>query len=141
MPIDLLHLARASRFLRSLLLTTSARPMWIRAIASVENLPGCPEDMSEPSYAALMFESGCQECSNHRVKSEIYYEGRFRVCKSCLTSLSVIHAIQTHYRLYLANFCYRTIDYTTLYEEPDAIFIRPLLPVIGERTQTSLHLQ
>lgn len=34
--------------------------MWITSLASIEGLPPCPKDMSEPAYSALLF---CRACN------------------------------------------------------------------------------
>ncbi|CAE6361462.1 unnamed protein product [Rhizoctonia solani] len=61
-PLDLLHLARSSKFLRRLLMTKSARNLWLGAIESVEGLPPCPSILSEPRYVALVFTDVCSSC-------------------------------------------------------------------------------
>ncbi|KAM5540121.1 hypothetical protein V8D89_006261, partial [Ganoderma adspersum] len=58
-PLDMLHLARASKSLRSIVLTKGCRPAWIASLATLATLPSCPDNMSEPFYAALPFDHHC----------------------------------------------------------------------------------
>ena len=58
-PLDMLNLARTSKPLRSLVLATSCRSAWIASFATLHGLPSCPANMSEPSYAALLFDRHC----------------------------------------------------------------------------------
>ncbi|KAM5540099.1 hypothetical protein V8D89_006239 [Ganoderma adspersum] len=55
-PLDMLNLARTSKSLRSLMLAKSCRSAWMASFATVHGLPLCPENMSEPFYAALLFD-------------------------------------------------------------------------------------
>ena len=58
-PLELLRCARASKMLRSTLLSSKNRRMWRSALDAVPQLPACPDDMSEPAYAALLFDDCC----------------------------------------------------------------------------------
>lgn len=58
-PLDLLHLARTTKSLRAVVMNRSARSVWRDAFASVDALPDCPEDISEPEYANLVFDNLC----------------------------------------------------------------------------------
>ncbi|KAG6850403.1 hypothetical protein H0H93_013628 [Arthromyces matolae] len=61
-PLDLLNLSRTSKSLRDILMRRSSQYMWKSARAQVEGLPDCPNDMSEPAYANLVFYPYCQVC-------------------------------------------------------------------------------
>lgn len=37
----------------------SARPIWKESFEAVDELPECPEDMTEPEYASLVFDITC----------------------------------------------------------------------------------
>ncbi|KAI9058976.1 hypothetical protein FKP32DRAFT_1580835 [Trametes sanguinea] len=81
-PQDLLHLSRASKQLRAVVLSRKCRFVWAASLASVDGLPPCPEDMSEPAYAALLFTHICTLCgATHAVWVD--YAIRLRLCKSC----------------------------------------------------------
>jgi hypothetical protein len=55
-PVDLLSLARSSKSLRETLMTRNAVTVWKAAARyRVANVPRCPEDMSEPAWANLIF--------------------------------------------------------------------------------------
>ncbi|KAI0692687.1 hypothetical protein C8T65DRAFT_586414 [Cerioporus squamosus] len=58
-PLELLRCARASRMLRRTLLSRKNRPVWRNVLHSVPQLPMCPNDMSEPSYTALVCDDHC----------------------------------------------------------------------------------
>ncbi|KAG8681902.1 hypothetical protein FRC11_000518, partial [Ceratobasidium sp. 423] len=61
-PLDLIHLSRANKLLRSMFMRRPAAEVWRAALTSV-SLPPCPDDsMPEPRYAALMFLEQCTEC-------------------------------------------------------------------------------
>ena len=55
----MLNLARASKSLRSVVLAKSTRSAWIASLATVDRLPSCPADISEPLHAALLFDQYC----------------------------------------------------------------------------------
>ena len=59
-PQDLLYLSRASHQLRSMFVSKTSLHMWRAARAQIKDLPNCPQDLSEPEYASLLFESTCQ---------------------------------------------------------------------------------
>ncbi|KAG8957800.1 hypothetical protein FRC00_003503 [Tulasnella sp. 408] len=81
-PLDLLQLARSTRRLREILMSKESKPIWRRARANITDLPDCPEDLSEPQYASLMFEVGCQICNKGTRKTD--HQLRVRLCNSCL---------------------------------------------------------
>jgi len=58
-PLDLLHLARTTKDLRAILMSRSSVSVWKQALENVTGLPACPEDMSEPQYANLVFSKHC----------------------------------------------------------------------------------
>ena len=58
-PRDLLSLARTTKDFRTFLMSRDAAPFWKAARQQVEDLPECPEHLSEPAYANLVFFSHC----------------------------------------------------------------------------------
>jgi hypothetical protein len=59
-PIDLLHLARTSKFLRAVLMSRiTSNHIWKASRANIDGLPACPSDLSEPQYARLVFDNSC----------------------------------------------------------------------------------
>jgi hypothetical protein len=57
-PLDLLRLSRTGSTLRTTVLSRPFRPVWMQALAAT-GLPPCPDDLAEPTYAALAFEKHC----------------------------------------------------------------------------------
>ncbi|RDX52690.1 hypothetical protein OH76DRAFT_1433438 [Lentinus brumalis] len=86
-PKDLLQLSRASKELRALLLSKKdTRRLWVAARNNVvPPLPDCPEDMSEPRYAFLVFERFCELCGQGRAQN-VDYAIRVRLCGGCWTA-------------------------------------------------------
>jgi hypothetical protein len=58
-PHDLLHMSRASKALRAVILHRNARVLWIEALKSVPDLPACLDEVSEPTYTKLAFDTYC----------------------------------------------------------------------------------
>ncbi|KAH9895856.1 hypothetical protein C8Q73DRAFT_689792 [Cubamyces lactineus] len=81
-PIDLLQLARTSKTLRSVFLSRTSRSVWLASLNRITGLPPCPTDMTEPAYAALLFDRICMLCSATR-SNWVDYAIRLRLCKSC----------------------------------------------------------
>ncbi|KAM5540119.1 hypothetical protein V8D89_006259 [Ganoderma adspersum] len=81
-PLDMLNLARTSKSFRSILLARSNRPAWIASLSTVDALPSCPENLSEPLYAALLFDKYCFLCGTVRGRW-VDYAIRLRLCQGC----------------------------------------------------------
>ena len=62
-PRDLLRLSRTSKRIRATLYSKASRSVWQGALASVDGLPRCPDDMDEPAYAALLYGDSCFVCA------------------------------------------------------------------------------
>ncbi|KAJ8480925.1 hypothetical protein ONZ51_g6335 [Trametes cubensis] len=82
-PIDLLQLSRASKDLRSFVLSRKSRPLWSTVFGNiVPQMPACPEHISEPRYAHVVFERTCDACGvNQSVKVD--YATPVRLCGAC----------------------------------------------------------
>ncbi|KAG8747957.1 hypothetical protein FRC11_012197, partial [Ceratobasidium sp. 423] len=87
-PLDLIHLSRANKFLRSMFMRRPAVEVW-RAALGNSGLPPCPDDsMAEPRYAALIFLEQCSECykiGNHRVDPILLV----RLCCACRNHMAL----------------------------------------------------
>ncbi|KAI0631516.1 hypothetical protein C8Q77DRAFT_1127302 [Trametes polyzona] len=81
-PRDLLQLARSSKHIRSIILSRKNRSVWRASLQRFRGLPPVPDDMCEPSYAALLFDCLCFTCGVPRVAWHDYAI-RLRLCKSC----------------------------------------------------------
>ncbi|KAF5340479.1 hypothetical protein D9758_014551 [Tetrapyrgos nigripes] len=81
MPLDVLHLARTNKDLRRAhaayfvlaVLHKSATTIWKTAFDNVLGLPRCPNDMTHPAWASLVFESTCQNCQAQNVRTVDWY--------------------------------------------------------------------
>ncbi|PIL30563.1 hypothetical protein GSI_07263 [Ganoderma sinense ZZ0214-1] len=59
-PLDLLRLSRVSSDLRAVLLAKRNKGVWVSARNSLDPpMSECPEDLSEPQYASLVFDRFC----------------------------------------------------------------------------------
>ncbi|KAF8959594.1 hypothetical protein BDZ97DRAFT_1837041 [Flammula alnicola] len=83
-PIDLLHLSRTTKALRGVLMTRSAIFVWKLARSNVEGLPPCPDDLTEPQYANLLFADSCHFCLRTPSIATIVWSARVRCCDKCL---------------------------------------------------------
>ncbi|KAG0709145.1 hypothetical protein DFH29DRAFT_886676 [Suillus ampliporus] len=86
-PMDLLNLSRTSKDFRKLLLQRSHASAWKTARLQVEDLPDCPQDMSEPQYANLVFYPHCHDCD--RVVRTVLWPLRARYCSRCIDANTV----------------------------------------------------
>lgn len=97
-PQDLLNMARSARSLRNLLMSKDSKRIW-RISREASEIPDCPEDLSEPQYADLLFGIGCyvrivpmhisfllmiifQYCGRARAHS-LFFSLRIRLCGTC----------------------------------------------------------
>ncbi|VDC05306.1 unnamed protein product [Peniophora sp. CBMAI 1063] len=86
-PGDLVNLSRTNKMLRGVLLSRrSSTHVWKRALAgpAAFNCPPCPEDVSEPVWANLLFgEPRCTSCGSGDDTTVTYWELRARLCSQC----------------------------------------------------------
>ncbi|KAI0648260.1 hypothetical protein C8Q79DRAFT_564466 [Trametes meyenii] len=82
-PVDLLQLARVSRYLRGFLLHRSSRHIWIVSLRKISPPPPpCPKDFTEAKYVRLLVESNCFVCGAERAW-QVDWTLRMRFCLSC----------------------------------------------------------
>ncbi|KAI0643254.1 hypothetical protein C8Q79DRAFT_915732, partial [Trametes meyenii] len=87
-PVDLLQVSRTNKILRVALLSRSNRRLWSAALTRIPDLPPCPDDISEPCYTALIFDSYCFHCGADQAYSVDYFL-RVRLCSTCYSIRSV----------------------------------------------------
>ncbi|PPR05798.1 hypothetical protein CVT26_010148 [Gymnopilus dilepis] len=58
-PADLLSLSRVSKSFRTFFMSRSMQSLWRTVLEGVPYLPKCPEDLTEPQYASLVFDEFC----------------------------------------------------------------------------------
>ncbi|KAI0255615.1 hypothetical protein BJV78DRAFT_688132 [Lactifluus subvellereus] len=83
--MDLLNLARTSKALRQVLMSRKSISVWIaaRRAAGATTPPEPPEDMSEPSWAQLLFGPAvCSQCSTKNIH-RVDFALRRRLCIVC----------------------------------------------------------
>ncbi|KAF9525160.1 hypothetical protein CPB83DRAFT_909426 [Crepidotus variabilis] len=84
-PADLLSLARTTKSIRSILMDKKTLSLWKTSFRNMElSLPECPDDLSEPVYAALAFDKPCSYCGRDNITVYIAWACRLRVCTKCL---------------------------------------------------------
>ncbi|KAG8908287.1 hypothetical protein FRB99_007820 [Tulasnella sp. 403] len=88
-PKDLRNLTLTSRRLRSILMTREMMHIWRAARMNVVALPECPDDMSEPQYARLMFGAECYDCGGRATKTDFF--SRARYCSNCYQDNTLRH--------------------------------------------------
>lgn len=158
LPGDLLHMARSTKIFRALLMQRSSATIWRAARGNVPGLPECPDEMSEPAYANLVFTTNCHV--SHRAfalpvelclnRFYIQYCGKpgiqaiewmllARCCKNCREDPSVFFG-QTHENLLIAFF-YSTMffDATTHADRHGGDWLRFYMPTIV-RGKSTLRL-
>ncbi|KAJ2922246.1 hypothetical protein H1R20_g14849, partial [Candolleomyces eurysporus] len=87
-PADLIHLSRTTKALRSIMMVRSSRSIWTQALASIPDLPPCPDDLIEAQYANLMFTDYCHECLTNADDDPnllllMFMEARTQLCHKC----------------------------------------------------------
>ncbi|KAI0041658.1 hypothetical protein FA95DRAFT_1565167 [Auriscalpium vulgare] len=89
---DLVQLARVNKVFRQMLLSRRlAALLWKQAFISEPDVPPCPSDRSEPSWAHLMFGgSFCHICGAKPVR-KVVWAFRLRACRKCLAKRVVKH--------------------------------------------------
>ncbi|KAF8997044.1 hypothetical protein BDQ17DRAFT_1363624, partial [Cyathus striatus] len=68
-----------------IILSRSSRGSWVQALKNINGLPDCPDDMSEPTYASLLFENICDICGS-RAGYTTEWVLRRRFCSTCRDS-------------------------------------------------------
>ncbi|KAI0643288.1 hypothetical protein C8Q79DRAFT_170031 [Trametes meyenii] len=82
-PSDLLNVARTSKCLRSIVLARKHRFVWTASLRTIEPAPPpCPAHLSEPHYAAMLFEKNCSSCGAQRALRVEHAVG-LRFCRLC----------------------------------------------------------
>ncbi|KAI0684347.1 hypothetical protein C8Q76DRAFT_314579 [Earliella scabrosa] len=81
-PLDLLHLARTSKELRALLMSKGNSRLWKAARRNKPGLPDCPPHLSEPRYAASLFDHHCFTCGSERTR-RVSHSLALRFCVPC----------------------------------------------------------
>ncbi|KAI5900798.1 uncharacterized protein SCHCODRAFT_02608814 [Schizophyllum commune H4-8] len=94
-PIDLLHLCRTTKLLRSMLLNRSTAFLWRRCMANVPehplnpgvpDVPPKPDDLNEPQWANLLYgKVGCYRCHSH-IANFVSWQTNQRLCKKCINA-------------------------------------------------------
>ncbi|KAI0781341.1 hypothetical protein BD413DRAFT_27747 [Trametes elegans] len=86
LPLDILFLSRVSKHLRATLLSRTSRRIWIAARQNVfPLLPECPEFISEPEYAHVLFEWVCEACLSPSAPN-LFFSVPVRLCDLCCSA-------------------------------------------------------
>ncbi|KAF9067605.1 hypothetical protein BDP27DRAFT_1422767 [Rhodocollybia butyracea] len=104
-PDDLLRLARTTKDLRCILMTKSSASIWRAARENVKGLPIRPDDLNEPQYAHLCYESYCDaSVSKHHIR----LIASNTACLDCIAKMPLYNGVGTgaadqEYATYLHN--------------------------------------
>ncbi|KAJ3887526.1 hypothetical protein GG344DRAFT_55560, partial [Lentinula edodes] len=95
-PRDLLHLSRTSKDLRSILMSKATESIWrISRLNVAGGLPPLPNDLNEPQYAHLMFDSYCHVCNKPWHCDNILWRLRIRCCRTCQKTYVTLYTLQS----------------------------------------------
>ncbi|EFI28459.1 hypothetical protein CC1G_13992 [Coprinopsis cinerea okayama7 len=86
----LVSLLRVSWSFRNTLLDREfSREIWVKALEEVvPTVPPCPEDLTEPAYAMLLFGYECQFCPTRSARgTRLLMTWRMRACFKCLEGM------------------------------------------------------
>ncbi|KAH7338103.1 hypothetical protein B0J17DRAFT_768297 [Rhizoctonia solani] len=81
-PLDLIMLSRVSKFLRELFMDKRSALIWRSARENLPGLPPCPDEVSEPQYAAMVFTKRCSVCGSYAPR-EMNPVLAIRLCAHC----------------------------------------------------------
>ncbi|CAE6455649.1 hypothetical protein BN14_03698 [Rhizoctonia solani AG-1 IB] len=81
-PLDLIMLSRVNKFLRELFMDKRSALIWSSARENLPGLPGCPDEVSEPQYAAMLFTKRCSTCGGYAPR-EMNPVLLIRLCAHC----------------------------------------------------------
>ncbi|TRM61386.1 hypothetical protein BD626DRAFT_599450, partial [Schizophyllum amplum] len=91
-PLDLLHTARTTKMLRSVLMSASLAWIWKDSYsAHAQDLPPLPDDMNVPQFVSLVYDKVCHAspyCSQPSA-GKVIWDARIRCCKKCLSNTYV----------------------------------------------------
>ncbi|CAE6531875.1 unnamed protein product [Rhizoctonia solani] len=81
-PLDLIMLSRVNKFLRELFMDKRSALIWRSARENLPGLPPCPDEVSEPQYAAMVFTKRCSVCGSYAPR-EMNPVLSIRLCARC----------------------------------------------------------
>ncbi|EUC60505.1 hypothetical protein RSOL_348630 [Rhizoctonia solani AG-3 Rhs1AP] len=81
-PLDLVMLSRVNKFFRELFMDKRSALIWRSARENLPGLPPCPDDVSEPQYAAMLFTKRCSTCGGYAPR-EMNPVLMIRLCANC----------------------------------------------------------
>ncbi|PPQ75135.1 hypothetical protein CVT24_010097 [Panaeolus cyanescens] len=89
-PADLLSLGRVSQEFRQLVMSAEFKCIWIQCRTRLaDNSPECPQDITEPMFAELVFGKGCLNCKRVGVHLHTLWQARTRLCTNCISKTFV----------------------------------------------------
>ncbi|KDR86106.1 hypothetical protein GALMADRAFT_235341 [Galerina marginata CBS 339.88] len=140
-PSELLHLSRTTKDMRSLVLHRSASYIWRAVLSNVPALPVCPEDVSLPVWASLIFDSFCQSCLAPNVRT-VNFRLRVRYCNRCMKAKSMSESVLTPMTNKLHAIILQAVPFSPWNDRDDKfclikdkeLFVKELDAVEGDRT-------
>jgi hypothetical protein len=70
-PVDLYHLMQSTSTFRGVILNRTYRGVWKSSYCRYDDLPTCPEDVSEPQWTSLLFGPDTCDVSSLQILSGI----------------------------------------------------------------------
>ncbi|KAG5642398.1 hypothetical protein DXG03_002830 [Asterophora parasitica] len=92
--VDILHLSRTSKALRNFLMHRSASHIWKNARSQIDGLPDCPNDLSEPHYANLIYSPTCHYQDEMAALGTLAQEEEWRISKETEFMARIEHVIK-----------------------------------------------
>ncbi|CAE6399493.1 unnamed protein product [Rhizoctonia solani] len=81
-PLDLIMLSRVNKFFRELFMDKRSALIWRSARENLPGLPHCPDEVSEPQYASMLFTKRCSVCGGYAPR-EMNPVLMIRLCSHC----------------------------------------------------------
>ncbi|KAF8912071.1 hypothetical protein CPB84DRAFT_1841774 [Gymnopilus junonius] len=95
-PVDLLHISRATKALRAIVLEESSKFLWeqvYRNVPGPEKPPACPPGMSPLHYTNVLYGRYCQSCTSTPARV-VHWHARVRLCSKCAPK-QLVHTAKT----------------------------------------------
>lgn len=133
-PIDLIRVARTTKYLRFLVMRHSSSWIWGLAFARNPRIPPCPDDMPHPKWADLLFGPAvCQVCGAGWANTD--FKIRRRLCDTCSHDHVMHHRPKPHETRDLLIFS----QHPAAQGKPDWALLHEQVQELADKLQTYRH--